>query len=479
MKKIILTITKWQALLIFIFVFLFLIPKNALAIYDPTTVANNNFGIHVVDTNDLDDVAKLVNSNGGDWGYVTIVIQKGERDTKRWQQAFDQMRKLHLIPIVRIATAPIPGNDNVWEKPSVDEIDGWVSFLNSLNWVIKNRYVIIGNEPNHANEWGGQIDPNGYADYLKLISQKVKSSNEDFFIMPAGFDASANTSKNQLTKDATMDESVYLKKMFEKDPNVFEYVDGWSSHSYPNPAFSGPGNGIGKGTVSTFIWELNYLKLLGFQKDLPVFITETGWTHDTDILSTDIGPKMETAFNNVWSDKRVVAVTPFIYKYIDLPFDNFSWVNKDGLFYDFYNTVQNLPKISGEPIQNIKGDILTGILPKIAVTNSAYHGVLFVKNTGESIWKISNLGATDGKGNRLTIESMFPETVEPQQIGIFLVDGEFPNNAGQYEDNITLTNDNKFISNTFKESVNLIPKIPNLSEILDYLKITIARRLNF
>ncbi len=39
--------------------------------------------MHIVDTNDkdLDAVAKLVNSGSGDWGYVTLVIQKGERNS--------------------------------------------------------------------------------------------------------------------------------------------------------------------------------------------------------------------------------------------------------------------------------------------------------------------------------------------------------------------------------------------------------------
>src|SRR5260221_325365 len=178
-------------------IFLFGFFTSKVKAYDPTIVANNHFGMHVVDTSHLKDVAKLVNSNEGDWGYITFVIQKGERDPKRWQSAFDEMRLLHIIPIVRIATAPIGNmnNGSVWEKPTVDEIDGWVSFLNSLNWVIKNRYVIIGNEPNHASEWGGEIDPAGYTNYFTTFSYKLKNSNENFFVMPAGFDASANNSK--------------------------------------------------------------------------------------------------------------------------------------------------------------------------------------------------------------------------------------------------------------------------------------------
>src|SRR3989344_492451 len=120
---------------------------NIKAAENPLSVPNNSFGIHILDENDLEDAAKLVNSGGGDWGYVTFVIRSDERDSKRWQKVFDKMRRLHLIPIVRIATNQM---EDGWEKPSFDEIDGWVSFLSSLNWVVKNRYVVIGNEPNHA-----------------------------------------------------------------------------------------------------------------------------------------------------------------------------------------------------------------------------------------------------------------------------------------------------------------------------------------
>ena len=58
--------------------------------------------------------------------------------------------------------------------------------------------------------------------------------------MPAGFDASLPTSKTSL------DESAYLVRMIRKEKDVFELVDGWASHSYPNPNFSGSEYASGK-----------------------------------------------------------------------------------------------------------------------------------------------------------------------------------------------------------------------------------------
>jgi len=458
--------------IIFVLSFLLLFlgsAKVTKAIYNPTLVPDNHFGIHVADTSDLSDVAKLINSSAGDWGYITIVIQKGERDTNKWQSIFNQMRRLHLIPIVRIATAPIPGNNNTWEKPSVNEIDGWISFLNSLNWVVKNRYVIIANEPNHASEWGGEVNPAEYASYLKIFSQKLKASSDDFFIMPAGLDASATTSRILTENSSTMDESIYLEKMFEEDPNVFEFIDGWASHSYPNPNFSGNPLATGKGSVATFDWELNYLKFLGFKKDLPVFITETGWTHGTGNLVTGMGPKFVEAFKNIWSDKRIVAITPFIYKYINPPFDIFSWVSKDNEPYDFYSNVENLPKISGMPIQIENGTIITGIFPKIAVAGDSYTGILLVKNTGQSIWT---------KDIFSNIESLFPISVEPNQVGVFLIKGVFRTKiSGNYNKNISLVTNGKVITENFVENFSLIPKLPSLSDIFNYIKIAITRKI--
>ena len=369
-------------LLTFIFSILFF-PKQTKAIENPLAAPNNLFGIHILDENDLEDAANLVNSQG-DWGYVTLVIRADERDTERWQKVFDKMRRLHLIPIVRIATKQLDGG---WEKPNFDEIDGWVSFLNSLNWVIKNRYLVVGNEPNHSKEWGNQISPEEYADYLETLSKKLKSRNQDFFILPAGFDASAPKSKE------TMNEAEFLKKMVEHKSQIFENLDGWTSHSYPNPNFSGSQDDVGRGTVLTFEWELKFLKSIGLTKTLPVFITETGWAHDMDAKANGY-KDTETITNNLkgalelaWNDERIVAVTPFILNYQTPPFDIFSWKNKDGGFYEFYYEMQKLSKKQGKPVQIVSVDVLSIIFPPIFPNNGKMvGGIALIKNKGQTIW---------------------------------------------------------------------------------------------
>lgn len=413
--------------LFLLFLLFFVFASKALAVYDPVSVPNNRFGIHIIDPVDLEDAAKLVNSSAGDWGYVTLVITQTQRDSKRWQQVFDRARRLHLIPIVRIATQPL---GDIWEKPSSGDIEGWVSFFNSLNWVTQNRYVVIGNEPNHAKEWGGEINPEEYAGYLDEFASKLKGASSDYYVLPSGFDASAGNSKE------TMDEVAFLRKMFTAKPELFANIDGWASHSYPNPAFSGPENGFGRGSVRSYDWELSVLRGLGVSKELPVFITETGWAHNGN--TDKLGQKFTFAFANAWSDKRVVAVTPFVLSYSEAPFATFSWKSKEGNYYGFYSDVQKLAKTKGEPLQQDKGAIIAVFVSPIHIVDSSFTGVALVKNDGQAIWSRDELAlALDGV-SALKTEPSFV-FLEPKGLGLISFSAQAPQESGLRTKSLTLT----------------------------------------
>lgn len=427
-----------------IFVLIFLFPKETLAIEDPLMSPNNIFGIHILNESELNDAANLVNSSGGDWGYVTIVIQKGERDTLRWQKAFDEARRLHLIPIVRIASAQ---QNSGWEKLNLDEIDGWVSFLNSLNWVVKNRYLVVGNEPNHAKEWGGDVNPKEYAFYLKIFSEKLKEKSSDFFILPAGLDFSAKNTKE------TMDAVLFLNKMLESDSDYFNYLDGWTSHSYPNPDFLGSEKAKGRGTIGSFIWELDYLKKLGLNKELPVFITETGWAHTandgkTGIPESHVGSKFSYAFQNVWTDSRIVAVTPFLLNYNHPPFDVFSWKKTDGSFYSFYEEVRNLIKIRGNPKRINSVQILASFTPFLVGKYSMYNGALWVKNTGQTIINEDILISINSPSGLFETTNLYNyPNILPFHNSLLLYKLKSPKENGFYFIDLVLTKENEVISN--------------------------------
>src|SRR3990167_1341043 len=90
--------------LFFTFTFL-LFPSAVHAVVDPLSVPNNKFGIHIIQAtpDESSPAASLVNSQGGDWGYVTVLIEGKDKKKDKWQEFFNDLRRRHLIPIVRIA----------------------------------------------------------------------------------------------------------------------------------------------------------------------------------------------------------------------------------------------------------------------------------------------------------------------------------------------------------------------------------------
>ncbi|MCL4360719.1 glycoside hydrolase family 5 protein [Patescibacteria group bacterium] len=452
------------------------LPSEVFAVYDPTSVPNNRFGIHIADTNNIPEVPALVNSTGGDWGYVTLVIPDSDRNTEKWQKIFNILRRSHLIPIVRLATH---SDGPVWIKPSDATLLDWVSFLGSLNWPTANRYVVVYNEPNHANEWGGQIDPEGYADILSIISKELKASSPDYFILPAGLDASAPSGGE------SMDEAAFLRRMVTAIPDIFSSIDGWTSHAYPNPEFSGSPYAEGRGTLTTYRWEEQYLHSLGLTRQLPVFITETGWVHDAGIqenlrylTSDQIGRYLLYAAGAVWNDPSVVAVTPFVFSYQGEPFDHFSFKEVGGdAFYPQYYAYRSIPKVSGEPLQHERFDLREPILPPVLIADSVYTVTRTIANTGQSILDEKDgysFSLTDPDGSFQATSEALPY-LEPEESGTLTLSVKTPKTSGVYRVGASLTHHGYHIPVT-EETVRIVPP-PSLtvSARLGWRKTSTAR----
>lgn len=437
-----------------LFALMFAVP--AYAKYEPLSVSNNRYGIHIADPNDVSDTANLVNSSGGDWGYVTLVIQEDDRDHEKWQRVFNIMRERHLIPIVRLATH-IDGAS--WTLPYQGAAEDWARFLDGLNWPIENRYVVIFNEPNHANEWGGKIDPEGYAKILREYTTTLKHVSEDFFILPAGLDVSAASDGKSL------DAASYLSRMKAAEPLVFADIDGWTSHSYPNPAFSSHPDRNGRGSLRSYQWELSYLHSLGVTKELPVFITETGWVHsegvnqDNRLLSpSTVSDYLKIAATTVWNDARIVAVTPFVYSYQGLPFDHFSWKKLNSSeFYPHYETYKQLVKLRGTPKQREKIVLKNHLIPERLVAGSIYVLSREFKNEGQSI-----ITERDNYDVVLKTDPPFLMVHEPLpyvgpgESGILTVHLETPNSLKEYAYELVLKHNGQEIP-LERGNVTLVP----------------------
>lgn len=314
------------------------------AAFDPLSHPNNMFGIHILFPEELERAATLVNTSSGQWGYVTIPIQVGDKNIEKWQDFMIKAYKYKLIPILRLATEADYHGTGVWRKPKEADILDFANFLNSIYWPVRNRYVILFNEVNRSDEWGGEA-PNP-ADYASLLSYAVdifKSKSPDFFIISSGLDNAAPNIQGKY-----MDDYVYLKQMAEANPGIFNKIDGVASHSYPNPGFSQPPQSTSKTGVMSYRYEYDVISANSSIRK-PIFITETGWDH-TSIPGSVISQYYKYAFESVWGKDgdKVVAVTPFLLNSQQGAFDKFSFF-KDGAFTIFAKAYAEIPKVQGQP----------------------------------------------------------------------------------------------------------------------------------
>jgi len=306
---------------------------------------NNKFGLYVYAESEkyIKLADTLVNSNGGDWGYVLVPYNVYDRDYDKWNRAFSLFNKKHLIPVIQLWDVEPTNYASVTEEAAV--------FLNRFLWPIKQRYISVYNEPNDQKFWKGTIDPSGYAEVLDYTIDVFKAENENFFVLNGAFNASAPTSNGY------MDEEAFMYQMNESVPGIFEKLDGWASHSYPQPNFSGSPDATGRWSIRAYESELSFLQNdLGVKKNLPVFITETGWAHaegksySSEYLPVEtVAEYFEKAYKEVWlEDDRVVAVMPFTIWY-DSPYDHFSWVDWRDVPYAHFQAVKSMKKVAGNP----------------------------------------------------------------------------------------------------------------------------------
>lgn len=361
-----------KKLFFLLFLLLFsLFAQTSHAIYNPLEKPNNIHGIHILFPTELQKAAELVNSKDGEWGYVTIPLQAGDRDLVKWQTFMDDCKKLKLIPIVRLSTEGDYANTAVWRIPNEADILDFANFLNSLNWPIENRYVIVFNEMNRFDEWGGQApDPKRYADLLEYSIDVFKARNTNFFIIMGGLD---NASPND--GEQYMDNLVYLREIMLYKPGLFNKIDAFSSHSYPNPGFSRPPTEDAVEGISTYKFEYELINSITSRK-IPVFITETGWSSST-IGDDKVAEYLKTSYETIWEKDRdkIIAVTPFLLNSQGGAFDTFSFI-KNGQETKYFTQTKEMTKTKGTPlIEDVKG---------VAVRNvSNVQELAFKQSTGD------------------------------------------------------------------------------------------------
>ena len=83
-------------------------------------------------------------------------------------------------------------------------------------------------------------------------------------------------------------------------------------------------------------------------KQLPVFITETGWSSNSVSQDTQAQYYNQT-FNTIWNDPNIVAITPFLLDAGAGPFEQFSFIDANGNKTKEYQYFYNMHKVKGVP----------------------------------------------------------------------------------------------------------------------------------
>ncbi|HEX8923529.1 MAG TPA: hypothetical protein VF828_02245, partial [Patescibacteria group bacterium] len=358
-----------------------------LGIFTPKSIlaSDNIFGLHLTQTSDIGNASKIINSSGGDWGWVTIVIRTDQLDRNAWQEFFDNCRKFHLIPIIRLST--LMQNDS-WKRPEYSDIDTLAGFLNSLNWPSIQQHIVLFNEINHASEWGGAVDIKDYTDKAIYAAKKFKSLNPNFYILSSPLDLASPENPPQFKDAGNVYREIYLY-----NPDYFDQIDALASHSYPNHGFIGKPTDDGQHSIHGYQWELDDIRSLGVQKTYPVFITETGWPHregetkaNQFYTVTTAAQFLSYSLQNWGKDKRIQAVTPFIYNYPHAPFDHFSWLDLNENLYPEYQQIIQTPKLKNSIEQITKYEPVNIHIPYFLLPDTDYSGQIILKNTGQSVW---------------------------------------------------------------------------------------------
>ena len=134
--------------------------------------------------------------------------------------------------------------------------------------------------------------------------------------------------------------------MYLHHPDIFNKIDGWTSHAYPNPDFSSRPDKSGSNKIDSYRSDLRFIRLFS-NKKLPVFITETGWSNK-NLSDHQIALYYQYALTHQWSDENIVAITPFLLNAQEGAFKTFSFKKEDGALKEFSATFSSYAT-KGEP----------------------------------------------------------------------------------------------------------------------------------
>jgi hypothetical protein len=349
---------------------------------------NNKFGVHLISPTDeeiRDACRNLANMNTVSptkaWGgKLILTLVKDQINLETLQRFHDIAREEGCVFIHPIKNSFA---DPYWKPIDQSTIDFFENIFKDLRPSSKYLYVVLGNEVNRGDEWGGTCSGTAYAHIAKSAAEQFKKTVPNIQIGLSGLDAYAPQNGFYCDQDN------FLKDVVLAEPRLIDdLIDFQVVHEYPNADMTG---------VLQNIWssEKNTLKNLGVGKDLPVVISEIAWRRHKGLSQINAANRLQQAMEKLNNEPRVWAITPFVYKFCGSPFDQFSLlscnvktatgetIDKPNAVFD---AVAALQKIKGDPEHIHDARVQTNLSNEI-IANTNYNFDLQVTNLGTDIWR--------------------------------------------------------------------------------------------
>ncbi len=337
---------------------------------NPNLNPDNRFGIGLVSPGDGQqiDLSRGLTGAGGGVRLTFPGITRDMHDAPQdWKQATELTYNADLVPVIRLG--PPWGDRKVRNQSDDDAHLDYTSLAQAYADVVASlpkregwpMYIEVHNETNLCYEW--TCDPGDgndgwltyqqsateYAHMLADVADALHALGDPRIRVLNGGFAPGGAVKCECGGDgfeAGITSIPYIESMLNAVPDLGAKLDAWASHPYP-------AEGQGWGFFVSYQepdWKattglLYYKEELAVIGDLPVIITETGWTVDPNKGGqgdrNQVAAWTKNAYDKVWlQEPEIVHVLPFMLK--DPNWDDFAWANGDGAPYPVYDAVRGL-----------------------------------------------------------------------------------------------------------------------------------------
>ena len=329
----------------------------------------NKFGIGLVgpgSSAQLDAVKELV----GTGGHVLLIfpgVGKGTTGPSAdWVAGVKGAYDRGLVPVIRIG--PGWGQGNIRKDSDDPQHKQYKTLAQAYKKVIAGLplktdwplYVQVHNEPNLCYEWacdgGGSLDgatrAAEYAGFFRDVADALHAIGDPRIKVSLGALAPGGVVSCEccgagdcgFTPGATgLD---FLKQMKAAVPDIWGRLDFLATHSYPA---SGTGWGF-FGPYAESLVGLKYFQqeLDTIDKDLPVLVTETGWSTKRPVggpfpNEDQKADYTKKAYQNVWlPNSKVKGVMPFVFQdafWGDQ--EGFGWLHTGGAHLPVFDVIKS------------------------------------------------------------------------------------------------------------------------------------------